>query len=280
MGIIERIPRGVLRAYGARSRRYRTSVGTMHAFVARGRGELPPIVLVHGIGAAATAFTRVFPKLRAHTRRLAAVELPGHGASEAPKRGMSADEFLTGLVELMDAVIEEPSIVVGSSLGGFSAVRYTLRRPEKVRALLLSSPGGAYMDAEPLARFLDVFRIESEADAGKFLERLCLELPWYSPLLRRYVAQQFARPELKQAISLARPEILLRPEELAGLRVPVRVVWGKSDKLLPRENLAFFKAHLPKHAEVIEPEDFSHVPHIERPGKVAKLIVELARSTL
>ena len=75
---------------------------------------------------------------------------------------------------------------------------------------------------------------------------------------------------------------LLQPAELNGLRMPVLVVWGARDGIIPPECLDFFKAHLPPHAKFVEPEHFGHSPYLENPEGLTELIagfLETGRAT-
>ena len=70
----------------------------------------------------------------------------------------------------------------------------------------------------------------------------------------------------------------LRPEELEALNVPVLLVWGQEERLLPESNLDYFRRHLPAGTRVERPDGFGHSPHIDAPEALAELIVEFARS--
>ena len=67
------------------------------------------------------------------------------------------------------------------------------------------------------------------------------------------------------------PEDFLRDTELAALRMPVRIVWGERDRLLPAGTLPFFRAHLPR-AEVVTLPHAGHLPHLEAPTELARAI--------
>jgi pimeloyl-ACP methyl ester carboxylesterase len=61
----------------------------MHALAAPGRGPLPTIVLLHGLGSAAVHLGPLLNPLRAHTRGVVALDLPGHGDSAVPADGLT-----------------------------------------------------------------------------------------------------------------------------------------------------------------------------------------------
>jgi pimeloyl-ACP methyl ester carboxylesterase len=72
--------------------------------------------------------------------------------------------------------------------------------------------------------------------------------------------------------SVSEPDFL-RAEDLAGLRVPVRLVWGARDRLLPEGTLQFFRSGLPN-ADVVLLERAGHLPHLEAPFALARALVQ------
>ncbi len=106
-------------------------------------GEGPPIVLIHGVHAAASTFEmdKIFePLARGHT--VYALDLIGFGKSERPAAAYSGELYADLVGDFLAEVVREPAIVLGSSLGAAYAVAAAGQRPELVRALILISPTG------------------------------------------------------------------------------------------------------------------------------------------
>ena len=249
-----------LKLRGFRQHHIATSVGRVHAVASEGKGEGPPIVVLHGIAASCGHFWEVLPGLRRVSRRVIAADMPGHGFSEVPQGGLVASTLTTGLAEGLNGLCNEPFLLVGNSLGGLAAIRYASNFPDRVKGLYLLSPGGAPMDEAGLQSLLEVFKMDSWAKARAFVPRLYARVPWFAQAIAPVVKATFSRPALRALVDSVKPADLLTPSEVSGLKVPTRLVWGKYDSLLPRENLAFFRAHLPAHAQVEEPELFGHCP--------------------
>src|SRR5690349_2011545 len=133
----ERVGRFVLRRRGVETRWVDTPYGRIHAYDARGGGGLPPVVLLHGIGSAATPFGPLLERLRPHVRRVTALDLPGHGFSTDTSVPLTPAVLFESVTTALDVLIDEPAIIVGNSLGGAVALRYALARPERARALVL-----------------------------------------------------------------------------------------------------------------------------------------------
>lgn len=277
LSLIENLTHRALVSRGIRSRWVETSVARLHMYDAPGRGPLGTIVVLHGISSSASAYGMLIQKLRGKFRRVLAPDSPGHGKSGDPCVPLNPETLGQSLTELLDGELVEPAVVFGGSLGGAVAVTYALARPERVRALALASPAGAAMDAEELAQFLKIFQMTTKAEAVDFLGRLSRRPPWYTPFIAPDLVQVFARPAIRTFTGSVRPEHLFTPEQLAGLSMPVHVVWGRADRLLPGSSLAFYREHLPAHATLEEPETMGHCPHFDDPGALAETIASFAR---
>lgn len=121
-----------------RERRLPVKGRTMRYFVG---GQGPPLVLLHGLGGAATNWVELAPLLAPHFRLLIP-DLPGHGASE-PLAGVSGlQPFADRVVTVMEHEGASPAPVVGHSLGGLVVLRLALRRPEAVSAVVLAASAG------------------------------------------------------------------------------------------------------------------------------------------
>ncbi|MBX3269090.1 MAG: alpha/beta hydrolase [Sandaracinaceae bacterium] len=266
-----------LKLRGYRSVRVPTSVGKLHAIEARGGGDLPPIVVLHGLSAAGQYYENLMSRVRPHVRRVVAPDLPGHGYSELPARGLNHDTLGAGLREGLDQLLTEPSIVFGNSLGGIAAVRYAAERPERVLGLMLAAPGGAPMDDEELTTFVDGFRLHDHKKALDFVDKLFHRPHPMRHVLAWGVRQQFGRSGIDDLLRSITPRDLLRPDELAGLEMPVFMLWGEADRVLWPEHRRFFEEHLPAHAEVHRIEEYGHVPHMSHPDCLAARLLEFAR---
>lgn len=270
----DHLARATLQARFFRSRRVRTSVGRMHLLEAEGRGRMPPLVLLHGLSSTGVHYLPLVGHVRPHVRRLVLPDLPGHGFSEQPHGGMRHEAVEAGIREALDAVLDEPAVIFGNSLGAFAAIRYARMRPERVRGLFLCSPGGAPMEERELTRFLDQFRVDTHASAVAFVDRVFGRRSTFRHVLALGIRQRMRHPTVRGLLEAASPESLLSPEDLAGLSMPVWLSWGRRDGVLPREHLDFFREHLPAHAVVREPENHGHSPYLEDARGVGRAIVD------
>ena len=158
LSAVEHGARFVLHRQGFDSRTVPTAAGRLHAYDAEGQGALPTTVLLHGLGSAATSFGPLLSRMRPHARRLVAPDLPGHGFSGAPSARLTPDALFGAVCEALDALVEEPMVLVGSSLGGALALRYALERPGRLVALALVSPAAARTSPSEWDALRDTFK--------------------------------------------------------------------------------------------------------------------------
>ncbi len=275
--LLEGIAHGGLLLSGAQSRIKKTRHSDLHFYDVKGRGSLGTVVVLHGISSQASAFSGLIHRLRRSYSRVIAPDAPGHGRSGEPHRPLTPNVLRECMIEFLDEHLDEPAVVFGGSLGGAVAVGYALARPERVSALVLASPAGAAMDAQSLAEFMRAFQLSSPSEAREFVARLNARVPWYAPLIAPDLIHLFKRPQVRNFTESVRSEDLFQPHELASLRMPIRLVWGRADCLMPPQSLEFYRNHLPSHAIVEEPEGIGHCPHLDNPKMLADRIVEIGK---
>ncbi|MBL8923621.1 MAG: alpha/beta hydrolase [Myxococcaceae bacterium] len=277
-GFAEHFARSSLTRLRGYSTRYvKTSQGRVHVLEARARGPLPPLVLLHGLSSAGVHFLPMLGLLERAFSRVVLPDLPGHGFSDTPST-LDATSLREGLFEALDDVTRGgPVLLFGNSLGGYAAIRYALERPERVKALLLASPGGGEMTDDELLALRTTFRLESHGDALAFIDRLLASRSRIRHLYAWGLRRQLRRPEVEAILAAATREQLLKPEELAALSHPILFVWGKAERLLPARHLDFFRSHLPPHAHVVEPTGWGHSPFLDDGAGLARQLIDFVR---
>jgi pimeloyl-ACP methyl ester carboxylesterase len=266
MPVLERVTRAVLVRRGVTSRHIDTPIARVHVYDAPGEGSGKPVVLLHGIAASATPFAPLLARLRKSSRRVLAIDAPGHGLSSAPRSTLDPERLFESVKHVLDRELHESALVVGCSLGGAMALKYAGHSADRVAGLVLASPGGAPVeDPVERERFLRLFEVENFRDARAFLERLHHQVPWYGPVIVPDLIRLFKNPAVRSILRSVRPEHFFKPEDLSSLEMPIRVLWGRSDRIIPASCLEFFKQNLPAHTIFEEPHGVGHSPHIDAP---------------
>jgi len=201
--------------------------------------------------------------------------LPGEWGSSNP---YSAEAQAALTVGLMDALGLQRAILVGNSAGGTIALLTALMYPERVEALVLVDAavyagGGAPSWALPLLRLPQVRRLgplfvrQIQASGAEFLGAA-----WHDPSrITPEVREGYSKPLRAQNWDRALWELTLasRPlsldQRLGDVQVPVLVVTGDDDRIVPTEQSIRLAAEIPTATLVVIP-DCGHVPQEECPG--------------
>jgi 4,5:9,10-diseco-3-hydroxy-5,9,17-trioxoandrosta-1(10),2-diene-4-oate hydrolase len=125
--------------------RYHDSGAADGAPAGTGRGDADTVVLLHGGGPGASAWSNFGRNMPVVAKRFRAVmmDLPGYGQSAPrPATGHFFTVAAEALVGLLDQLAIEKVHLIGNSLGGGTALRFALNYPDRVGRLVLMGPGG------------------------------------------------------------------------------------------------------------------------------------------
>ena len=113
------------------------------SYYADREGTGSPLVLVHSVNAAASAYEMrpLFEHYRLQ-RPVFALDLPGYGFSERSPRVYTPQMFAEAILDFVATQVGEPADVIALSLGCEFAARAAAAQPERFRSLVLISPSG------------------------------------------------------------------------------------------------------------------------------------------
>jgi pimeloyl-ACP methyl ester carboxylesterase len=278
LGGMQKVMRQMLVARGVESKVVSVDGQSVHMYELRGQGKGPPVVLVHGLAGSANGFSGVFHKLARRFSRVLAMDMPGHGFSAEYCGGPVCvrGQFDT-LRAWCEQVVGEPAFVVGNSLGGAMSVKLASEYPSLVKALALVAPAGAALEPEAFDALLSSFDVKTPTEARALTRRLFHKPPLPVMLFANELKKFYGTPTVQALAAEARAtRESLTPEALQGLTMPVLLLWGGSERLLPAQTLAYYRAHLPPHARVHVVEGFGHIPQVERPDELVSHLVRFA----
>ncbi|KAK6924377.1 NmrA-like domain [Dillenia turbinata] len=112
-------------------------------YVEEGKGF--PIVLIHGFGASAFHWRYNIPEL-SKRYKVYAIDLLGFGWSEKAIIEYDAMVWRDQIVDFLNEVVKEPAVLVGNSLGGFTALVSAAGLPEQVVGVALLNTAGQFGD--------------------------------------------------------------------------------------------------------------------------------------
>jgi pyruvate dehydrogenase E2 component (dihydrolipoamide acetyltransferase) len=267
VGRSELAPAPVRVEAGGRTIRY-LEAGTRH--------QGPPVALIHGFGGDLNNWLFTQPVL-AEVHRVIALDLPGHGESSKDAGAGDLDTLSRTLSAFLD-VLEVPKVhLVGHSLGGGVALRFALDNPARIASLSLICPTG-------MGEEIDHAFAQEFVTAGRRKQLL--------PVLQKLFAD-------KNLVSAAMVEDLLKFKRIDGAQsalatiatanfgegrqrevlagrlaeldnLPVQVIWGAEDEVIPVRHAAGLPATVKTHVLA----GAGHMPHMEKAAEVNRILVD------
>ncbi|SHJ70890.1 Pimeloyl-ACP methyl ester carboxylesterase [Hymenobacter daecheongensis DSM 21074] len=241
----------------------------------------PTLVFLHGFAESREIWSDLLHGFPAHYRVLS-LNLLGHGTNIHDVRDYSMEAQARYVAEKMQAAGIEKAVLVGHSMGGYVALAFAERWPERVAGLALIN-SSAYADNEEkkAARAKNVAFVERHG-VEKFMESFIR--PLFAPANRETLA---ARREFLEEIGKATPAetiiggmqaMAARPDRtkvLREARFPVLLVAGKEDVAVPLEQSVAL-APLAPVAHALFLADVGHLAYYERPAETRRAVLELA----
>jgi pimeloyl-ACP methyl ester carboxylesterase len=193
--------------------------------VASGEESAPPVVLLHGAGTNSAMWTGDVAEYSRRYRVLA-VDLPGEpGKSASNRPSWDSPAYAQWLEDVLGALGIEAASIVGMSQGAWTALKFAVYKPERVKALSLLSPGGIVPDK---LSFL-----------VRGLPLLCLGRWGITRLNRMVLGGQTVPAEVEEAMTVLLMHFkarvgtlpLFSDAELRRLTMPVQLLMGDRDVL-------------------------------------------------
>ena len=200
-------------------------------------GSGPSLVLLHANGGSHHDFDAIIDTLVTNAK-VFAIDWPGHGDSgDSIEPGACA--FAELLPSLLENINEGPYTLVGNSVGAFAAIRTTARRPDLVRNLVVINPGGFTPRWPSTFIFCRLFGSERIAPlAMRLLPRLYLRRNTPAvQVIRRSAVAASKNPMNVRAFAKIWRSFTDRQHDArrdsSSVDVPVLLMWGKRDPILP-----------------------------------------------
>jgi pimeloyl-ACP methyl ester carboxylesterase len=260
-------------------------------------GHGPPLLLLHGFADSADTWRRTLDRLARRGRRALALDLPGFGAAAPLARGPvlpQLDAFAVAAAQHLHDDAGEPPVVVGNSLGGCVALRIAERRDVALAGVVPVAPAGLdhpgwfrVIESAPVIRALLASPLPLpegvvRAAVGLAYRQLAFARP--RAAAREVVAAFTSHHRDRRAVGRyletgARllPELQL-PFRLEEIEVPVLLVWGENDRMVPSRG----SRHI---LEALGGRDgftyeliprCGHCPQIEAPDRFVDVLLQFA----
>ncbi len=235
-----------------------------------------PVLFLHGYGADLNNWLFNQPAVAAnHTTY--ALDLPGHGGSAKAVGDGTIASLAAAVLAFMQAREIAKAHLVGHSMGGAVALALVTGQPDKVASATLVCPAG--LGPEIAMDYIDGF---IGASRRKKLEPVLQMLVANPDLVtgemiedvlkyKRLDGVDAALRTLRDAIFPGGKQGLVLKDRLAEAQVPIQVLWGRQDRVVP----ASHGQDLPARVQVTVFEDAGHLAHMEKAGEVNAAIEAL-----
>ena len=249
-------------------------------------GDKPPLLFLHGLGGVWQNWLLNIAAFK-DTHRCVAFDLPGFGESEMPREDIS----IPGFAQAADAVCRELRIdnpvVLGNSMGGFVGRRARAAVPDacvEARARLRRRAVDRVRQARAGARHRAGVGGADDARWARSPTRSCAR-----PRGRRAGAAG-GRPVSREAVGAARHRARARRrltgfndafralltysfrDKLERIEIPVLIVWGRNDILVPVDDAEEFEHLIGENAHSVIFDDTGHLAMLERPSRFNELV--------
>jgi pimeloyl-ACP methyl ester carboxylesterase len=240
-------------------------------------GKGAPVILIHGGFGDRRMWDPQFETL-SQAFRVVRYDHRGFGKSSAPAQAYSP---VADLVKLMDHLELKRANLVGNSMGGTLALDFALLQPDRTGAVVViaSAAGGYPTPEEDLKNIDQVLRTARDKGTGAAVP-LWLQHPMVSVAMSHATAGPLVRTMVednqKMFVADHWPQEQMSPpafERMAGLNANVLFIVGDRDIASVRAGAEASAARIKK-SKIVTIKDADHLPHMEKPAEVNKLLVE------
>ena len=231
-----------------------------------GRGR--PLLYLHGASGAPVVLP-FMEKLAARFDVLVP-EHPGYGLSAEPEWLENIHDVAYFYLDFLKALNLSRVSVVGSSMGGWIAMEMAVRDTSRINSLVLVSPAGI---GAPGVEPADIFLMPpEEVIRNLFFDQKLAEARLAEPMtpeaLDLALKNRHTTARLAWEPRLHDPFL---PKWLHRIDVPVKIIWGAEDRILPSAFVKEFSRLMPK-AQIHVIPGCGHLPQAEKPDEFCDLV--------
>ncbi len=266
--------------------------GHRRAFVLAGPppGKAPALLLLHGLACDHTTWDSVIDEL-AQTHTVLAPDFLGHGRSDKPRADYTVAGYANGMRDLLTVLGIDKVSVIGHSFGGGVAMQFAYQFPERTERLMLVDPGGLGREVSVLIKsislpgwqhLMGLLTLPGLRHAEVAALRHLAKLPtsttrdlgeiatilesWKDPRTRRAIVHL-----VRAAIDWRGQVLSMRDRAYLTEHMPVYILWGKDDKVIPALHAEAARALAPRARITVLP-DAGHFPHKDHPEAFVALV--------
>jgi 2-hydroxy-6-oxonona-2,4-dienedioate hydrolase len=238
------------------------------------------ILFIHGLGSSADRWLDIPDAISMYYHTIA-VDLIGFGGSDKPKDvNYTIEQFSEFILEFIEKIglsgDDRKITLVGHSLGGYIAVDFAIRNKGLIEKLVLLDSSGFLKGPTPLLeQYLNAAKYPSYDSVRNVFEQMVAQ-PWkVLPIIINIFITRINSPGAKYPFESAYQNSTTTQIDLSRLKsiedMPILIIWGKSDNLIPIEYSEPFKQVF-KNYRVEMIEDAGHAPFAEKPAIICEIL--------
>lgn len=243
-------------------------------------GSGMPVLLLHGWALGHHSYRAVIEAMAAQGNRVIAPALPGFaGTADLPRSEFSLAGYARWVAALCDAIgLDEKVVVVGHSFGGGVSIRFAHDHPDRVRSLVLvnSIGGSTWQDGRTLKsiaeRPLWDWGLHFPADVWP-VRQATRVLPVIAQDILPNVVRN-PRALVRVGGIARRADLRAELEELRDRGLPITILWGSRDGVIPKESFEALCVAAGVEGKVVEG---SHSWLLADPGQFGEVITNDVR---
>lgn len=251
-------------------------------------GEGEPLLLIHGMGSARTAWKPLIPLLKDEFQ-VVTIDLPGHGDSRYLEgQAMDPHSLAMYVFDEMSALGFDSFNLAGNSLGGWVALEMACSSPERIKSLTGIAPAGLWLNpynarypGTAISRFLAKYTGRIAPTALHFESARKLGFWDVSPRWREFSYELCL--DAVEAMSKADGYypawdgmLMKRFDGKIPKEIPVTIIFGDTDRTLPATTCQE-RSVAPAHAKWIIFPETGHAPMWDSTVDVAAEIRKTAK---
>ena len=241
-----------------------------------GNGPLT-LIFLHYFGGSALEWQTVMSQL-AGQYRCVAVDLRGHGDSDAPVSGYSVENMADDVMELLQKLDIQSFVLVGHSLSGKVALMLASRQPAALRSLILVSPSPPVPEPISDADRADMLQTHGQRSAAEKTFTKITAKP-----VSEIVKEQIITDNLRTAEAAWKAWLIVgSKEDISGqmqkINVPVSILVGTADRAIPPNVQSIMTLPYLKTATFDAIDAAGHLLPWETPDELAAFIQQKASS--
>jgi pimeloyl-ACP methyl ester carboxylesterase len=256
-----------------------------------------PVMLIHGFGASIGHWRHNLEVIGEH-HTVYALDMLGFGASRKAAVDYKIDLWVAQVYEFWQTFIRKPIVLVGNSIGSLVCLAAAAAHPEMVQGIAMINLPDFSLEEEMIPSWLrPVVSTIKSLVASPLILNSVFYVVRRPTVLQKWAGRAYAN---SAAVSAELLEILSLPSQdrgaaatfsalfkgmtssefgprvktiLPNLEIPVLLMWGREDKMIPPMLAAQFAA-LNTKIKLVEIDNAGHCPHDECPELVNQVLLD------